>query len=68
MKKELQIAFNYLKPNKTSGFDDISSNVLKEIYNEIKIPLINIFHKSIKTGVFPGELKIEIVILVFMTG
>ena len=29
---------------------------------------INIFHKSIKTGVFPGELKIAIVIPVFKTG
>ena len=66
--EELQIAFNSLKHNKASGFDDISSNVVKEIYNEIKNPLLDIFHKSIKTGVFPDELKIAKVIPVFKTG
>ena len=66
--KELQIAFNSLKPNKASGFDDISSNAIIEIYNEIKIPLLNIFYKSIKTGVFSDELKIAKVIPVFKTG
>ena len=68
MKKELQIAFNSLKPNKASRFDDIPSNVIREIYNEITFPLLKIFRKSMKTGIFRVELKIAIVIAVFKTG
>ena len=47
---------------------DVSSNSIKEIYNEIKIPFLDILQKSIKTGVFPDELKIAKVITVFTTG
>ena len=51
-------AFKSLKINKAPGFDQIDVNLINQIYNHIKEPLIRIFGDSIKLGVFPGKLKL----------
>ena len=51
-------AFKSLKINKAPGFDQIDVNLINQIYNHIKEPLIRIFGDSIKLGVFPEKLKL----------
>ena len=45
-------AFKTLKINKAPGFDEIHVNVINQMYNRIRKPLIRIFGNSIKFGVF----------------
>ena len=56
--EELKRAFFSLKPNKTPGYDNINVNVVKNIYQELKTPLMCIFNLSLSTGIFPDKLKI----------
>ena len=66
--EELHRAFHTLKLNKSTGYDDISANVVKTCYDELLFPLKFIFNKSIKTGVFPDKLKIAKVTPIFKSG
>ena len=56
--KEFQDAFFALKPNKSPGYDKLHVNVIRKLYHELKIPLINIFSLSLETGTFPEKMKI----------
>ena len=66
--EEFNEAFETLKKNKSPGHDDINSNTL--IYNkkELKIPLMHICSLSLKTGVFPEQLKIAKITPVYKKG
>ena len=55
--QELEEAFNSLKPNKSPGFDDISSSVVKFCASGIFNPLKRIFNLSL-TRIFPNGMKI----------
>ena len=50
--KKLQEAFSSLKPNKSMGYDEISINVVKKIYDLIENPLCCIFILSLKRDIF----------------
>nr|XP_047146234.1 uncharacterized protein LOC124819085 [Hydra vulgaris] len=65
---ELQASFNALKINKSAGFDDINVNVLKAVFDAIKLPVLFIFNLSITTGIFPCQLKIARVVPVYKNG
>ena len=46
-------------PNKTSsGYDDISNILLKELRHLIKQPLADIFNRSMSEGIFPEAMKL----------
>ena len=49
---KLRIAFSTLKPNKSPGFDDISPEVIKFVFDALIEPLRHIFGLSLKKGVF----------------
>ena len=49
---------NKLKSKNSSGKDEISNKLLKSIKDEIAKPLTIIINQSLKTGIFPEELKI----------
>ena len=66
--EEFVTAFKSLKSNKATPYDDLSSNVIKNIYDEIKITLMHIFNKSLQKGIFPDKRKIAKVIPVFKSG
>ena len=51
--------FKSLKINKAPGFDKIVVNVINQIYNHIRKPLITIFDDLIKLRVFPEKLAIS---------
>ena len=59
--KELETAYFSVKKNKAPGYDDTSSTVILNCYNEI-------FNKSINTGIFPEALKIAQITPIFKTG
>ena len=46
-----------MKENKSPGVDGIIPKLLKEIVNEISIPLANFFNISLKEGIVPAEWK-----------
>ena len=66
--KELETAYFSVKKNKAPGYDDTSSNVILNCYNEIKDIPFHIFNKSINTGIFPEALKIAQITPIFKTG
>ena len=43
---------------KSKGFDDISNDLLKQIINEIAIPLEHVINLSIVNGIVPDKMKI----------
>ena len=55
---ELKDAFFSLKINKSPGYDDISSNVLKKCFSSLCEPLKCLFNLSIEKGIFADGLKI----------
>ena len=58
MNLELKNAFGSLKTNKSSGYDDISADVVKRVSDEIFVILKHIFNISLAKGVCPDKLKI----------
>ena len=47
-----------VKTNKSHGNNNIHVNVIRNFYNELKTPLMNIFNLSLNTGIFPDIMKI----------
>ena len=54
-----------LKPKKSSGYDDISNSLVKELKDELTEPLTVIINKSLQEGVFPQLMKTADVIPLF---
>ena len=61
-------AFFSLKINKSTGYDDISFNVVKNCFGVLHKPLLHIFNLFLQTGIFPDELKIARVTPLFKGG
>ena len=55
---ELKEASRSLKPNKSPGYDNISSNSVNETSDIFFTPLNYIFNLSLQQGIFPENLKI----------
>jgi len=56
-------------PNKKSvGYDNIDTALIKKISSQIAVPLMIIANKMLKDGVFPDQLKIAKVIVLFKKG
>ena len=65
---EFKVAFFALKTNKSPGNDNLHVNVIRKLYHELKIPLMNIFSLSLKKGIFPEKMKIAKVSPIFKKG
>ena len=65
---EVLTLINGLKPKHSSGHDEISSKLLKDIGVVIAPTLSVIINQSLCTGVFPDKLKIAKVIPFFKKG
>ena len=65
---ELKNGFYSLKPNKSSGFDNISARTILQCYESLKAPLKYIFNLSLNTGDVPNNLKIAKVTPIHKTG
>ena len=66
--EELLNAFASLKPNKSPGFDDICSDVVKFVIYELVRPIKHIFYLSLEKGIFPDKLKIARITPIFKSG
>ena len=58
---EIRGIINTMKPKNSSGYDGISTKVLKLSGSQISKTLAFIIDKSIKTGIFPERLKYAVV-------
>ena len=56
---------NNFKPKTSTGVDNLSMKLLKNISNSLSIPLSTIINQSLNTGIFPDDLKIAKVIPLF---
>ena len=65
---EFEKAFKSIQRNKAAGYDDITSNIIIDVYHEIKYPLYEVFKCSIQEGKFPDKLKIAKVTPSFKSG
>ena len=66
--QQFEKAFKSAKHNKAAGHDDIDSNVIIKVYDEISYPLFMIFHSSFNEGIFPEQLKVAKVSPIFKVG
>ena len=57
-----------LKDNKSPGIDGITPKLLKEIAEEISVPLAIMFHLSFREGTVPHEWKHANVVPIFKKG
>ena len=57
-----------LKPKTSSGYDDISNKILKELETSILLPLEIIINQSLSSGIFPANMKQADVIPLFKGG
>ncbi len=57
-----------LKEDKSPGIDQVHLHVLRECKNEMAIPLLTIFQKSLEEGVIPDDWKLARVSPIFKEG
>ena len=65
---ELKDAFYSLKTNKSSGYDDINFDAIRNAFGSLIKPLKHVFSLSLTKGIFPDKLKIARVTPIFKAG
>ena len=65
---ELNEALQTFKTKKGSGYDEISSDVIKHISSSVFETMRYIFNLSIEKSIFPDQLKIAKVTSLFKKG
>ena len=66
--EEFKNAFFSLKTNKSPGYDNMHVNVIRNLYSELKTPLMKIFNLSLSTRIFPDGMKVAKVTAIFKKG
>ena len=51
--EEFEKASKSVKHSKAAGYENIDSNVMINVFDEISYPLFMIFHSSFSKGIFP---------------
>ena len=62
---EVRSLINQLKPKKSSGYDHISNHLIKELRDQLIVPLSIIINKSLQEGAFQQMMKTANVIPLF---
>ena len=57
-KKEFKYAMFTLKTNKSLGYDNFHVNVIRNMYHQLKVPLVNIFSQSLSRGISHDKMEI----------
>ena len=68
VEEEVKDIINNLNAKKSSGYDGITNFLLKNIVNEIAIPLTHILNLSLLSGKVPQKMKIARVVPIFKKG
>ena len=58
---EIKSVISSLKPKNSSGYDEMTSKIIKPCASIISLPLSYIYNYSLHTGIFPDRLKTEVV-------
>jgi hypothetical protein len=58
---EIKSIIHSLKSKNSSGYDEVTSKILKTCSHLIICPLTHICNHSLRTGIFPDRLKISVV-------
>ena len=66
--EEVISTVNKMIPKCSSGFDEVSTDILKQSIHIIANPLTNIINESFSAGIFPDQLKIAKVRPIFKNG
>ena len=66
--EEFNEAFKSFKRYKTPGSHSSHVNLITSVYKFVKMPLIKIFNDSINFGIFPENMKIAKVTVIFKSG
>ena len=66
--EEVRNAFHFLKTNKSPRYNDISLNAINNVFDFIVEPLRYIFSNSLVEGIFPDEMKIARITLIYKGG
>ena len=67
IENEVDKIFKMLKSS-SSGWDEISPQVVKNIRSSILVPFSHVLNVSLITGVFPNEMKLANVVPIFKSG
>jgi hypothetical protein len=65
---EIKCIIHSMKPNKSSGYDEITSRILKTCLSLISHPLNYIYNHSLCTGIFADRLITAVVKPLFKKG
>ena len=65
---EIKVIINSLKPKSSSGYDEVTSKIIKSCASLISIPLSYIYNYSLHTGIFPDHLKMVVVKTLYKKG
>ena len=57
-----------MKPKSSSGLDNVSCRLMKDISDIIASPLTSLINQSLQSGIFPDKLKIAKVVPIFKAG
>ena len=60
-----RVVQRYIRPNKASGYDEISPKIVRETIEQLADPLSHIINLSFDQGVFPEKLKLALVTPIF---
>ena len=66
--EEITRIINNIPNKKSSGYDGVSNALLKDLRDELLVPLTVVFNESLNQGVFPSTMKHAEVIPLFKTG
>lgn len=66
--KEIEEIIVKLKPTRSTGYDEINTNTLKQTTKYIVKPLTHVINNMLTEGIFPDNLKTAIVIPIFKNG
>lgn len=67
-KKEILQLFNSQKEETAAGYDKISVKLIKQILPYVLDPLMLIYNKSLKLGIFPSQFKVAIIKPIYENG
>lgn len=65
---EVEYIIKQLKSKKAPGDDNIRAELLKQIVNEIRTPLVYLMNRSLETGIFPKILKLGLIKPLYKSG
>ena len=66
--EEIMEIISKMKPKSSSGLDNISCRLMKDISDIIATPLTLLINQSLQSGIFPDKLKIAKVVPIFKAG